>query len=50
LPVWRDAVRVSPLTEVWHNSIQIISGIEMIIIARFAQRAGRLDQVAAIPR
>jgi hypothetical protein len=42
-------VRVSPLTEVWDNSIRIIGGIEMIIIATFVQRAGRVDRVAAIP-
>ena len=43
-------MRVSPLTEVWDDRIRIIGGIEMKILAPFAQRAGRVDWVATIPQ
>jgi hypothetical protein len=49
LPVGRSVVvQVSLLTEVWHNGTRIIGGIEMITIATFAQRAGRVDRAVAV--
>ena len=48
LPMWRKVVvRVSPLTEIWHNATRIIGDIDMITIATFAQRAGRVDRAVA---
>jgi hypothetical protein len=41
-------MRVTPLTEVRNDSIQIIGGIEVKIVATLAQRAGGVDRVAAI--
>lgn len=48
MPMWRKVVvRVSPLTEIWHNATRIIGDIDMITIATFAQRAGRVDRAVA---
>jgi hypothetical protein len=51
LPVRRKAiVRVCPLAEVRYDGIRLVGGIEVEIVATFAQRAGGVDRGAAIAR